>query len=125
MKKNEPQYQLSSIFYGNILVAIISIPFMFSLETLTSSDLWMVTFLGVFQIAIAYAFFSDGLKRIYAVEASIISMIEPVLNPVWVLIGYGEVPSITAMIGGLIILGSIIVRILITRGPTIRTKFNF
>ena len=125
MKKNEPQYQISSIFYGNILVAIISIPFMFSLETLTSSDLWMVTFLGVFQIAIAYAFFSAGLKRIYAVEASIISMIEPVLNPVWVFIGYGEVPSLTAMIGGLIILGSIIVRILITRGPTIRTKFNF
>jgi drug/metabolite transporter (DMT)-like permease len=85
----------------------------------------MVTFLGVFQIAIAYAFFSAGLKRIYAVEASIISMIEPVLNPVWVLIGYGEVPLIKAMIGGLIILGSIIVRILITRGSTIRTKFNF
>ena len=125
MKKNDPKFQHSSIFYGNILVAIISIPFLFSLETLTTSDLWMVTFLGVFQIAIAYAFFSAGLKRIYAVEASIISMIEPVLNPVWVLIGYGEVPSITAIIGGLIILGSIIIRSVITGASTIRTKFNF
>jgi len=125
MKKNDPKFQTSSIFYGNILVAIISIPFLFTLETLTTSDLWMVTFLGVFQIAIAYAFFSAGLKRIYVVEASIISMIEPVLNPVWVFIGYGEVPSITAIIGGLIILGSVIIRSVITGASTIRNKFNF
>ncbi|MCW9094912.1 MAG: DMT family transporter [Ignavibacteriaceae bacterium] len=113
MKKNDPKFQSSSIFYGNILVAIISFPFMFSLETLTTSDLWMVTFLGVFQIAIAYAFFSAGLKRIYAVEASIISMIEPVLNPVWVLIGYGEMPTLFAAIGGGIIIVAISVRSLI------------
>jgi DME family drug/metabolite transporter len=125
MKKNDPKFQSSSIFYGNILVAIISFPFMFSLGTLTTSDLWMVTLLGVFQIAIAYAFFSAGLKRIYAVEASIISMIEPVLNPVWVFIGYGEVPSITAIIGGLIILGSIVTRSLIVGASAVRTKFNF
>jgi DME family drug/metabolite transporter len=125
MKKNDPKFQSSSIFYGNILVAIISIPFLFSLDTLTTSDLWMVTFLGVFQIAIAYAFFSAGLKRIYAVEASIISMIEPVLNPLWVFIGYGEVPSITAIIGGLIILGSIVTRSLIVGASAVRTKFNF
>ena len=85
----------------------------------------MVTFLGVFQIAIAYAFFSAGLKRIYAVEASIISMIGPVLNPVWVFIGYGEIPSTTAIIGGLISLGSIIIRSVITGASTVRTKFNF
>ena len=125
MKKNDPKFQSSSIFYGNILVAIISIPFLFSLDTLTTSDVWMVTFLGVFQIAIAYAFFSAGLKRTYAVEASIISMIEPVLNPVWVFIGYGEVPSITAIIGGLIILGSIVTRSLIVGASAVRTKFNF
>lgn len=125
MKKNDAKFQHSSIFYGNILVAIISIPFLFSLETLTTSDFRMVTFLGVFQIAIAYAFFSAGLKRIYAVEASIISMIEPVLNPVWVFIGYGEVPSIFAIIGGLIILGSIIFRSVISGASSIRTKFNF
>ncbi|MEJ2105482.1 MAG: EamA family transporter [Ignavibacteriaceae bacterium] len=125
MKKNEPTYQHSSIFWGNIIVAAICLPFLFSLELLSSSDFLMVTFLGVFQIAFAYAFFSAGLKRIYAVEASIISMIEPVLNPVWVFIGYGEIPSVTAIIGGVIILTSITIRSLITGRSTIRTKFNF
>jgi drug/metabolite transporter (DMT)-like permease len=125
MKKNDKQYQQSSIFFGNILVALICLPFLFSVKEMLLNDLWKVSFLGVFQIAIAYAFFSAGLKRIYAVEASIISMIEPVLNPVWVFIGYGEVPSITAIIGGLIILGSIVTRSLIIGASAVRTKFNF
>jgi len=125
MKQNDQQYQQSSIFWGNILVALICIPFLFSMEVITVSDLWMVTFLGVFQIAVAYAFFASGLKRILAVEASIISMVEPVFNPVWVFLGYGETPSITAILGGLIILGAIIVRSLITGGPMLKRKFNF
>ena len=90
MRKNGKEYQQSSIFYGNIFVSIICIPFILDLKPLSLNDIWMVTFLGVFQIAFAYALFSYGLKRILAVEASIISMFEPVLNPVWVLIGYGE-----------------------------------
>ena len=125
MKRNDQKYQQSSVFWGNILVALICIPFLSSLEMISFSDLWMVSFLGVFQIAVAYAFFASGLKRIFAVEASIISMVEPVLNPVWVLIGYGEVPSATAIIGGLIILSVIIVRSLITGAPIIKRKFTF
>jgi len=125
MKQNDQQYQQSSIFWGNILVALICTPFLFSIEVITVTDLWMVTFLGVFQIAVAYAFFASGLKRILAVEASIISMVEPVFNPVWVFLGYGEVPSLTAIIGGLIILGAIIVRSLIAGTPSLKRKFNF
>lgn len=125
MKKNEKKYQQSSIFYGNIIVALISIPFLFSINELTLSDLWMVSFLGVFQIAIAYAIFTYGLKRIYAVEASIISMTEPVLNPVWVYFGYGEVPSVYAIIGGGIIITSIIVRTIISGAEIYGKKFSY
>ncbi len=125
MRKNGKEYQQSSIFYGNIFVALICIPFLFDLKPLSFNDIWMVTFLGVFQIAIAYAFFSYGLKRILAVEASIISMFEPVLNPVWVMIGYGEVPSITASIGGAIIIIAIFTRTLLAGSDLIKNKFKF
>jgi drug/metabolite transporter (DMT)-like permease len=84
----------------------------------------MVSFLGVFQIAVAYAFFTYGLKRIYAVEASIISMFEPVLNPVWVYLGYNEIPSSTAIIGGVIIVSAIIVRTIISRASVFKKKFS-
>lgn len=125
LRKNGQEYQQSSIFYGNILVTMLCIPFIFDLKTLSFNDIWMVTFLGVFQIAFAYALFSYGLKRIIAVEASIISMFEPVLNPAWVFIGYGEVPSFYAIIGGIIIITAITVRTLISNSDFIKTKFRF
>lgn len=125
MKKNEPQYGESSIFYGNVIVALICIPFITDMNSISVQDFAMVSFLGIFQIAFAYALFSYGLKRIIAVEASIISMFEPVLNPIWVFIGYGEVPSFYAIIGGIIIMTAITVRTLISNSDFIKTKFSF
>jgi len=125
MKKNEPQYGESSIFYGNVLVALICIPFITDMNSISVQDFAMVSFLGVFQIAFAYALFSYGLKRIIAVEASIISMFEPVLNPIWVFIGYGEIPSFYAIIGGIIIMTAITIRTLISNSDFIKTKFRF
>ncbi len=119
MRKNKHEHQLSGIFYGNILVAVFSFPFLFEMEFLSLSNLWMVAFLGIFQIGAAYAIFSYGLKRVYAIEASLMSMIEPVLNPVWVLIGYVEIPSIGAVAGGIIIITAIGVRAFI-----IESKFG-
>jgi drug/metabolite transporter, DME family len=124
MKKNDQKFQQSSIFWGNILVALICVPFLFSLEMISFSDLWMVSFLGVFQIAFAYAFFASGLKRIFAVEASIISMAEPVFNPVWVFLGYGETPSITAILGGVIIITAITVRTFLSGFSTFKKIFT-
>jgi drug/metabolite transporter (DMT)-like permease len=125
MKKNEPQYGESSIFYGNVIVALICIPFITNMNSISLQDFAMVSFLGVFQIAFAYALFSYGLKRIIAVEASIISMFEPVLNPIWVFIGYGEVPSYYAIIGGIIIITAITARTIISNSDFIKTKFRF
>ncbi|HSL89273.1 MAG TPA: DMT family transporter [Ignavibacteriaceae bacterium] len=125
MRKNEKEYQQSAIFYGNIIVAVICIPFIIEIETISLSDLWMVSFLGVFQIAAAYAIFTYGIKRILAVEASIISMLEPVLNPVWVFLGYGEVPTTFAIIGGLIIISAISLRTVIAGSDVIKRKFRF
>ena len=125
MKKNEPQYGESSIFYGNVIVALICIPFITDMNSISVQDFAMVSFLGVFQIAFAYALFSYGLKRIIAVEASIISMFEPVLNPIGVFIGYVYIPSFYAIIGGIIIMTAITVRTLISNSDFIKTKFRF
>ena len=124
LKKNDKQYQQNSIFVGNVIVAIICIPFLTTLQEIVFTDFWKVIYLGVFQIAIAYAFFSTGLKTVFAVEASIISMVEPVLNPVWVFIGYGEVPAVTAIIGGIIIITAITVRTIQMGRALFRRRYN-
>ena len=46
MKKNDRKYQQSSMFLGNIFVALISLPFIFTIDELAFTDLWMVSFLG-------------------------------------------------------------------------------
>ncbi len=122
MRKNKTDYQFSSIFYGNIIIALAGIPAIVEISAISFSDLWMVTFLGIFQIGLAYAIFSYGLKRVYAIEASLIGMIEPVLNPVWVFVWYGEVPSIIAIIGGIIIITSISVRSFVLESPVMKAK---
>ena len=114
MKKNEGKFGEASIFYGNILVSLFCIPFILELQTLNTNDLAMVSFLGVFQIAVPYALFSYGIQRIKAVEASIISMFEPVLNPIWVFFGYGEIPKLNAIIGGIIIITAITVKTILS-----------
>lgn len=124
MRKNRPEFQFSSIFYGNVLIALIGLPSLFSVEHFTLPDFGMITFLGIFQIGIAYAVFSYGLKRVYAIEASLISMIEPVLNPVWVFIGYGEVPAFMSIVGGIIIVSVISIRAFILESPAIQRKLR-
>lgn len=107
MRNNKHEYQFSTIFYGNIIITLICLPMLGTISAITTTNLLMVGFLGIFQIGIAYAIFTYGLKRVFAIEASLIGMIEPVLNPVWVLIWYGEVPSFPAIIGGVIIITAI------------------
>jgi drug/metabolite transporter (DMT)-like permease len=60
----------------------------------------------VFQIALAYVLVANAIAHIPALEASMILLIEPVLNPVWAWLLQGEVPGIWALIGGAIILGA-------------------
>lgn len=124
MRKNRPEYQFSSIFYGNIIITLICLPSLLSVKEFTLSDLGMIAFLGIFQIGIPYVFFSYGLKRILAIEASLISMMEPVLNPVWVLIWYGEKPAFLAIVGGIIIITAISIRAFLLESGVLRGKLN-
>jgi len=50
------------------------------------------------------------MKYVTALEAVLITVIEPLLNPIWVGIGHGEVPSQTAILGGLIVVGAVMTR---------------
>ncbi|HET9137193.1 MAG TPA: DMT family transporter [Candidatus Kapabacteria bacterium] len=63
-----------------------------------------LAFLGILQIGVAYSLFTTGIHYVRALDALLLSMVEPVLNPVWVFIGIGETPTGWAIIGGMIIL---------------------
>ena len=70
----------------------------------TAQDVGIVLFLGVFQLALSYGLFQWGLRRTPAIEASLLILHEPVLNPVWTFLLAGERPGPWALVGGGIIL---------------------
>jgi drug/metabolite transporter, DME family len=78
--------------------------------SLSSGDFIRLLYLGIFQIGIAYAFFTYGISHVRAIDATLIAMVEPVLNPIWVFLGIGERPANFAILGGLIILSVSIFR---------------
>ena len=61
-------------------------------------------------MAIPYALFARGLRTIGAAEAGLISLLEPVLNPIWVALVHGETPATPTMIGGAILLTGVAIR---------------
>ncbi|GMU87652.1 MAG: hypothetical protein AMXMBFR48_28930 [Ignavibacteriales bacterium] len=112
MRKNGEEYQNSTVILGNILIAVLCIGSFEPSVMLQPGNLMMTAYLGIFQIGTAYFLFNLGLKRVQAIEASLISMIEPVLNPVWVFIWHGETPSGWAILGGSVILTGLIIKTL-------------
>jgi drug/metabolite transporter (DMT)-like permease len=63
-----------------------------------------VVLFGVVQMATPYILFQLGLRRIGPVAAGLIALIEPILNPIWVWLGHGEVPPRSIYVGGALIL---------------------
>jgi DME family drug/metabolite transporter len=66
--------------------------------------------MGAVQIAAPYVLFSHGLRRVSSVEAGLLALVEPVLNPVWVALFYGERPTGATLVGGALIVASLAAR---------------
>lgn len=97
----------AAVTWGNVFIAIAVLPFVANDLVVTPKSLGVFAFLGIFQIALAYAAFVQGLKYVTATQASLTGMLEPVANPIWVLLFLGERPSLYAIAGGAVVLTAI------------------
>jgi DME family drug/metabolite transporter len=98
-----------AVIYGNLLLALINLPSgLASLPALTLRDFLLVATLGIFQIGLSYILFIKGVTGgTRPLDASIIGFFEPILNPVWVFLFYGEEPSKWALVGGGVIVATV------------------
>jgi drug/metabolite transporter (DMT)-like permease len=101
---------VAAVVSGNLLAFLVSLPMALPLGPHAPVDWAAIIYLGVFQIALAYVLVTSGLRHIPALEASLILLIEPVLNPVWAWLFQGERPGQWALLGGGIILGATTVK---------------
>lgn len=109
LRKQKHGNPLGSVILGNILTGLLCLPF--GVRTFSSSSGWLgLVLLGVFQIGLSYILYAEAIKHVTALEGILIPMIEPVLNPTWVFLILGERPGLFAVIGGIIVIGSVAVR---------------
>lgn len=109
LRKQKDGSSLETVLLGSIIAGVAGLPFLLRAEP-TPLDLGILVFLGIFQLGIPMIIYTVALRRLSAIEAILIQMLEPILNPIWVFLVVGEQPSGRAVVGGILVLASVTVR---------------
>ncbi len=113
MRKQKDGTPANTILLGNILGAVIGLPFLFQ-ESYSLPNLGIIAYLGIFQIGLSFVLYSIAIKQVQALEATLILTLEPILNPLWVFLVIGETPGKLALIGGMIVIGAVTARAVVS-----------
>jgi drug/metabolite transporter (DMT)-like permease len=97
---------------NNIACVLLLLPLVKSQLSLSGTQLAILAVMGAVQLGLPYFLFSQGLRTVPLQEASLIVLIEPVLNPLWVALTVREIPSLATIAGGGMILSALGVRYL-------------
>jgi len=110
LRKEKAGSPIASIVLGNVIVALAGLPFILRAPALGEESLWRLVLLGTIQLGLPYIFYATAIKQVTALEATLIPLLEPVLNPLWVMLALGEQPGPWAILGGLLVLGAVLGR---------------
>ncbi len=114
MKDRHP---VDAVIVGNLIAALIGAPWVLEGRWDSSSFLG-VALLGSIQLGLSYFLYTRAIAMVTALQAVLIPVVEPLLNPLWVYLWMGERPSQTAIVGAAIVLGTVTWRALHQLTPT-------
>ncbi len=110
MGKAEPPERFSAILIGQIVAFLLGLPFIITTKPEFSTlPVLYIVILGVLQLGIPYILYGKAAEHCPPLACSLLGAVEPLLNPVWVLIFDGEKPGMFAFIGGIIVIVSVTV----------------
>ena len=101
---------IEMVILANLLTVLMTLPWWFSAHP-TAGSWGLLLAMGTFQTALPYLLYAAAIRKVTAVEASLIAVIEPLLAPVWTFVlPPHEVPSPWALLGGAIVLAAVTTR---------------
>lgn len=110
LRKQKDGSPVESIILGNLLAFVIGLPWIIQSPALPPSGWIALLALGIVQLGMSYWLYARAIRHVTALEAVLIPVVEPILNPVWVLLFMHEKPSRWALVGGAVVLGAVTVR---------------
>jgi drug/metabolite transporter (DMT)-like permease len=111
---------MGSVVAGNALACLLALPFALPVAEVRGADVAVLVFLGTVQIGLAYSCLCLALPHVPALQASLLLLLEPALNPVWTWLVHGEVPAPLALLGGTLILAACVAQALPGRAARAR-----
>jgi drug/metabolite transporter (DMT)-like permease len=106
LRKQKDTSAVESIILGNLLAFLIGLPWILRAPVLPASGWIALLLLGVVQLGVSYWLYARAIRHVTALEAVLIPVVEPILNPIWVLMFMHEKPSGWALVGGIIVLSA-------------------
>ncbi len=113
MRKQKDASPAGSAILGNVLTSLICLPWMVNSWPGTT-DWGLLVLLGVFQLGLSYVCYTLAIKKVTAMEGILIPMLEPILNPLWTFLFLGERLGLWALLGGFLVILSILFRSVMT-----------
>jgi drug/metabolite transporter (DMT)-like permease len=114
MRKQKAGSPVESIILGNVLAGLIGLPWLFSASALSGPGIAALLALGTIQLGVSYLLYARAIRHVSAMEAVLIPVIEPVLNPIWTALVLHEQPGRWALVGGVVVLAAVTVRALVS-----------
>lgn len=97
---------IHAVVAGNLFAFAVCLPAALPIGAVGLADATALLYLGVCQIALPYLLLARAVRHVSALEASMLLLVEPALNPVWAFVLHREVPGALAIAGGVVVLGA-------------------
>jgi len=107
LRKQKDGSPIESVILGNLLAFLTGLPSIWTAPPLAGRGALALVLLGVVQLGLAYLLYVRAIRHVTALEAVLLPVIEPILNPVWVMLALGEKPSPLALGGGVIVVTAV------------------
>jgi drug/metabolite transporter (DMT)-like permease len=92
---------------NHLVSALVLVPFVYTLPWPTWPQLGVLFVYGAVQMSVPYWLVARGVRSVSPQEAGTITLLEPLLNPLWAYLVSGEEPKTYTLIGGAFIVGAL------------------
>ena len=100
---------IPAIFYAGIFSCLYGL-FLLEGLSISTKDIWLSFLLGVPQLAFGFIFITIGSRTTPAVMVGLLMLMESIFAPIWVWLFYNEIPPISVLVGGMVILSAVVMK---------------